>query len=173
MCARVNVVIGLAVLCGCGKSNDQPPPGAKNDPKGGKVAIPGRPFMEHPSGNFATAVDAMADAIKRLRAQPQWDDWITFCAQGMGPRVDTYHFAQIHMRKDEFKLHDPIDVDIELVTRRAGVPRSSLSKSGDVYSVGKTTPLEAARIMDVIFRHYLGIRPHAGEGDDYAVGAEW
>ncbi len=57
-----------------------------------------RPFMEHPSGEFETAVDAMADAIKRLRALPEWDKWITFHAQGMGPRVDTYHFAAIRMR---------------------------------------------------------------------------
>ena len=27
--------------------------------------------------------------------------------------------------------------------------------------------------MDVIFRQYMGIRPHTGEGDDYAFGAEW
>jgi hypothetical protein len=49
-----------------------------------------RPFMEHPSGDFETAVDAMADAIKRLRALPEWDKWITFHAQGMGSRVDSY-----------------------------------------------------------------------------------
>ena len=41
------------------------------------------------------------------------------------------------------------------------------------YSVGKATPIQAARIMDVIFRQYMGIRPHTGEGDGYAIGAEW
>ena len=32
---------------------------------------------------------------------------------------------------------------------------------------------EAARVMNTIFRHFLGIRPHIDEGDDYAIGAEW
>jgi hypothetical protein len=132
-----------------------------------------RPFMEHPSGHFATAVDAMADAITRLRAKPDWRDWITFCAQGMGPRVDSYHFAKIRMRLDQIKPENPLEIDIDLVTQRAGVPRSCLSKDGDAYSIAGATPMQAARMMDVIFRQYMGIRPHTGEGDDYAIGAEW
>jgi hypothetical protein len=35
------------------------------------------------------------------------------------------------------------------------------------------TPKQAGRVLDTIFRDYLGIRPHTGEGNDYAVGAEW
>ncbi len=58
-----------------------------------------KPFLVHPSGDFETAVDAMADAIKRLRALPEWDKWITFQAQGEGGRVDSYHFAAIRMRQ--------------------------------------------------------------------------
>ncbi len=27
--------------------------------------------------------------------------------------------------------------------------------------------------MDAIFRHSLGIRPHADQANDYAIGAEW
>ncbi len=142
-----------------------------------------RPFMEHPSGDFETPVDAMADAIKRLRALPEWDKWITFHAQGMGGRVDSYHFAAIRMRKDEIKfmvqtntlawIEKTLEIDIQAVTKRAGVPESCLSKSEAGYSVGKATPIQAARIMDVIFRQYMGIRPHTGEGDGYAIGAEW
>jgi hypothetical protein len=140
------------------------------------------PFMSHPSGDFETVVDAMADTIKRLRALPEWDNWITFCAQGMGPRVDTYHFASIRMRQGEITFRvqtntlawteKTLEVDIP-VTKRAGVPESCLSKTGTGYSVGKATPIQAARIMDVIFRQYMGIGPHTGEGDDYAIGAEW
>jgi hypothetical protein len=174
MLVRVNLVIALVILCGCTNSNDRPQqPDAKNNPKDGKVKPVDPPFMEHPSGDFETAVDAMADAIKRLRALPEWKNWITVSAQGMGGRVDSYHIAEIRVRQDEFKLQKPMDVDIELVTKRAGVPQSCLSKNGDVYSIAKATPVQAARIMDVIFRQYLGIRPHTGEGDDYAVGAEW
>lgn len=132
-----------------------------------------QPFMEHPSGKFETVVDAMSDAIERLRSQPEWKDWITFCAQGMGSRVDSYHFAKLRMRQNEFQPEKPLDIDTELVTQLAAVPRTCLLKNRDSYSVAKATPIQAARILDVIFRHYLGIRPHTGEGDDYAVGAEW
>jgi hypothetical protein len=129
------------------------------------------PFMEHPSGDFKSAVDAMADAIRRLRALPAWNDWITFCAQGMGHDEDSDSQAEIRLRRDELALDEPIDMDA--VTRHSGVPRSSLTKAGDNYSVAKATPADASRILDAIFRHCLGIRPHADEGDDYAIGAEW
>ena len=101
----------------------------------------------------------------------------------MGPRVDTYHFAAIRMRQGEIKFmvqtntlawtEKTLEVDIQAVTKRAGVPESCLSKSEAGYSLGKATPIQAARIMDVIFRQYMGIRPHTGEGDGYAIGAEW
>ncbi len=145
MAVRVTLVIAFVVLCGCTKSNEQPQqPAAKTNPKEGKMKPADRPFMEHPSGDFKTAVDAMADAIERPRALPEWNNWITFCAQGMGGRVDSYEFAKIQMRQDEFKLQRPMDVDLDLVARRAGVSRSCLSRNGDVYSVAKATPVEAA-----------------------------
>jgi hypothetical protein len=146
-----------------------------------KPAAP--PFMSHPSGEFESPVDAMADAIKRLRALPDWDNWITFNAQGMGGHVDSYHFAAIRMRQGEIKfmvqtntlawVEKKPELDIPAVTKRAGVPELCLSRKDDGYFVGEATPIQAARIMDVIFRQYMGIRPHTGEGDGYAVGAEW
>jgi hypothetical protein len=159
--ARFIPVAAAMLLFGC----------LNGEPKQGKPMD--KPFMEHPSGKYETAVMAMADAIERLRAMPEWNDWITFTAQGTGSRVDSYHFAEIRMRQDEVKLQQPIEIDIELVTHRAGVPGSCFSKSGDLYSIGKATPMQAARIMDVIFHHYLGIWSNATEGNDYAVGAEW
>jgi len=132
------------------------------------------PFMEHPSGDHATAVEAMASAITRLRALPEWDGWISFTAQGMGPRLDSYHFAKIDMRKQEIKPEEPLAIDLELVARSARVPRSYLAEAGKgTYSVGRATPKQTARVLDTIFRQYMGIRPHTGEGNDYAVGAEW
>ena len=163
MFARYGLLVALALLCGCTNSRDRPQqPDSRNRPKDGKDKLAGRPFMEHPSGGFETAVDAMADAIKRLRALPELKDWITFSAHGMGDRDDSYHFAAIRMRQDELKFDKPIDLDINLVTKRAGVPQSCLATSGEGYTVAKATPVQAARIMDVIYRNYLGIRPHAG-----------
>lgn len=132
-----------------------------------------RPFMEHPAGGFETAADAMADAVERLRALPVWNNWIEFTAQGVGGRLDSYHLAEIRMRRNELQVENLAEIDVVLVTCQAGVPKSCLSKNGDVYSIANTSPVQAARIVDMIFRHYLGICPHAGEGDDYPVGAEW
>lgn len=129
------------------------------------------PFMEHPTGDFGNAVDAMADAFRRLRELPDWNEWITFCAQGMGPRLDSYHFAEIGLRKDQLRLNSLIDV--ETVIKKAGVNNFCLAKNGDHYSVAEASPAEAAQILDAIYRHHLGIQPHTGEGDDYAIGAEW
>src|SRR4051812_34535510 len=129
------------------------------------------PFMEHPSDEFESAVDAMADAIERLRALPESTDWITFCAQGMGHRVDSYHMAEIRLRRDELALGEPLDVNA--ITKLAGVPEAALRSTGANYSVQHASPEEAAKVMNAIFRNVLGIRPHTGEGDDYAVGAEW
>jgi hypothetical protein len=144
----------------------------KSDKPRGKSRLP---FMEHPSGKDSrTAVEAMAEAITRLRALPQWDDWITFSAQGMGGRLDSYHFAALRMRKEEIEPEEPLAIDLDLVARRAQVPRAYLAKVGKrTYSVGRATPKQTARVLDTIFRRYLGIRPHTGEGNDYAVGAEW
>lgn len=174
MLPRLTLLVAFASVCGCNNSDDRPKQTAvDNKQKDAKVKPMDRPFMEHPSGEFETAVDAMADAIKRLRALPEWGKWITFNAQGMGGRVDSYHFAAIRMRKGEIAFEKPLDVDIQKVTKQADVPESSLFKTEGGYSVAKATPIEAARIMDVIFRQYLGIRPHTGEGNDYAIGAEW
>ena len=174
MLPRLIVFVAFVLLCGCSNATDRAKdPAAQAKSKNVKVKPMDSPFMEHPSGDFETAVDAMADAIKRLRALPDWSDWITFHAQGMGSRVDSYHFAEIRMRQDEIKFEKPMGIDIQLVTKRAGVPESCLSKTEDGYSVAKASSIQAARMMDVIFRQYLGIRPHTGEGNDYAIGAEW
>jgi hypothetical protein len=174
MLPRLTVLVVFALVCGCNNATDPPKqPAADNKLKDATVKPMDRPFMEHPAGDFKTAVDAMADAIKRLRALPEWDKWITFHAQGMGSRVDGYHFAAIRMRQGEIAFEKPLEVDIQKVTKQAGVPESCLSKSEGGYSVATATPIQAARIMDVIFRQYMRIRPHTGEGDDYAIGAEW
>lgn len=104
-----------------------------------------KPFVEHPSGEFESAVDAMEAAIARLRALPDWNDWITFCAQGMGHRVDSYHLAKIRMWRDELEI--TASLDVRAVIREAGVSRSSLIQAGANYSVAGASPAEAARVM--------------------------
>lgn len=140
------------------------------------------PFMEHPSDDdYESVVEAMADAIARLRALPSWDRWITFEAQGMGPRVDSYQYAEIRMLGRDIELAEAVALDVADVAKQAGLGRQTLTPVGDNrYSLGEVTPEQMARVLDVIFRRYLGIRPHPDEDgdvdleeDDYEVSAEW
>jgi hypothetical protein len=169
------ILVAPLLLCACTRSVEPPPKqeGMKASPPVQVAKAMNTPFMEHPTGKFNSAVDAMTDAIERLRALPEWRDWITFGAQGMGERVDSYQFAEIRMLKDTIKLQQPIALDTEAVTKRAGVSKECLSGSGDTYSIAAATPAQAARVMDAIFRQYLKIRPFPDEDNDYAVGAEW
>src|SRR5262249_31803135 len=112
--------------------------------------------MEHPSDeDFLSPIDAMADAIARLRALPNWDRWITFQAQGMGLRVDSYHFADVRMLGRDIELAEAVVVDLDFVSQRARVPRQYLTHTGrNRYSLGRATPKQTARVLHVIFVHY-------------------
>ena len=128
--------------------------------------------MEHPTGNFDSAVAAMADAVGRLRKLPSWEQWITFSAQGEGSGPDSYEFAEVRMLGDRLGAGDkPLDIPRVIQAARAGA--SSLVADGTHYSVAAASPREVAQILDAIFRHHYGLRPFADEKDDYAVGAEW
>jgi hypothetical protein len=126
--------------------------------------------MEHPTGQFATAVEAMTDAIQRLRMLPEWNDWITFCAQGAGNHENSYHLAEIRMRR--MWIDSGIAIDVALIVKAAQTQTSSIVGEDGIYQLSGTTSLEAARILDSIFCNQLKIRPHADQGDDYAIGAE-
>jgi hypothetical protein len=113
------------------------------------------PFMEHPDGTFDRAVDAIADAVKRLRDLPEWNNWITFCAQGYGGKPDTFHFAELRMRGDKIASETPLPPEAEQ------------------FDIAGASPAAVAVFLDELFRKHMGIRPFPDEGDDYAVGAEW
>jgi hypothetical protein len=130
------------------------------------------PFMEHPTGDFDSAVAAMEDAVSRLRKLPKWEQWITFSAQGEGHSSESYEFAEIRMLGDWLDLgNKPIDVGATI--QRARTAPSSLVADRVRYSVSAASSREVAQIFDAIFRHHFGLRPFADEDDDYAVGAEW
>ncbi len=130
------------------------------------------PFMEHPTGDFESAVEAMEDAVRRLRDLPHWEQWITFGAQGEGQEPDSYEFAEIRMLQDKLDVGErPLDIPRIVQVAHAG--ELSLVPVGTHYSVAAGSPREVAQIFDAIFRHHFGLSPFAGEGDDYAVGAEW
>ena len=130
-----------------------------------------KPFLEHPTGDYNTSVEAMEEAIRRLREIPECSRWITFCAQGAGAREDSYHLAEIRLLKD--RLDAGIPLDVALICQEAGVDTKLISAIESHYSIAAATPREAARFIDALFRHHLGIRPFPDEGDNYAFGAEW
>ena len=128
--------------------------------------------MEHPTGDFDSAVAAMEDAVRRLQKLPKWEQWITFSAQGEGHEPDTYQFAEVRMLRDKIDVGGK-SLDIPAVIQAAGIGVSSLIADGAQYSIAGASPQEVARILDAIFRHHFGLRPFPDEGNDYAVGAEW
>jgi|SRR5579864_3271483 len=99
----------------------------------------------------------------------------------MGHRVDSYHLAKIRMRGAEIEIDEPVTIDIDAVTRKAGVPATLLrAVSGNRYSLGGATPEQAAQVVHAIFVLHLGIRGHADyegdtdvEEDDYGIAADW
>jgi hypothetical protein len=135
-------------------------------------AKPAGPFMEHPTGDFDSAVAAMEDAVRRLRELPKWEQWITFSAQGEGRRPDSYQFAEVRMLGDKLEVGEK-PLDIPGIIEAAHTGGASLGADGAQYSVAAASPREVAQILDAIFRRHFGLRPFADEGDDYAVGAEW
>ena len=142
---------------------------------------PAGPFMEHPTGDFDSALGAMEDAVGRLRSLSRWDRWITFTAQGAGEQeggkagkeLDGYEFVEVRMLRDRIDV-GPKPLDLDRIVQQAEVtPVALVHIEGTQYSVAQASPTEVARILDAIFRVHGGLRPFADEEDDYAVGAEW
>jgi hypothetical protein len=130
------------------------------------------PFMEHPTGDFETAVAAMANAISRLRDLPSWDAWITFHVQGCAGPPDTYSDYDIRMRGDEIDVDNP-PLDIPLLCESAGLSAASIIPVNLHYRLIGLLPRQAAELFDSIFRLHYHLTPHSDEADHYAVGAEW
>lgn len=133
------------------------------------------PFMEHPCGKYRDAVHAMESALSRLRSMRKCDRWLTFCAQGQGARADSYHFAELKLLGDRIDPGDAV-LDSDAALRATGLDRTgvSVSRSPEGHMVvSEFSPQQLAVFLDALFRDQMGVRPHDGEGDDYAVGAEW
>jgi hypothetical protein len=130
------------------------------------------PFMEHPTGEYATALAAIEDTVSRLRGLEQWNQWITFCAQGEGTSPDSIHFAEIRLLSDVLEVNAQFNI-AEVCAQAKVVPNILTEAERNRYSVVKATPKEVAQILDALFRGPLGIHPLPDESNDYAVGAEW
>ena len=128
--------------------------------------------MEHPTGDFSNALDAMTDAITRLRSLPEFNAWITFSAQGMGGRPDSYTFSEVRLRGNHLDIGDT-SLDTVAVCRACALPADVLTRSDSHYVSSSLSPRQTAQLLDAIFRQHGHIQSFPDEGDDYAVGAEW
>jgi hypothetical protein len=126
------------------------------------------PFMEHPTGQFDSAVDAMADAIDRLRKLSVWEEWITFCAQGSGGNENSYKCYNIRVLKNLIQVDDG-EISIKVV---CGGDPNILVRDGSGYLVRSITPREMALLFDSIFKKHYDLKLFRDE-PDYPVGAEW
>jgi hypothetical protein len=139
---------------------------------GGKSGAMPEPFMEHPTGDFETCLEAMEDAVRRLHELPQWDQWITFTAQGVGDGPESYVFAEVRMLRDCLDVGER-PLDVHHIIEAAHTDAASLIADNGCYSSAAASPREVARLLDAIFRHHFGIRSFEHENEGYAVGAEW
>lgn len=131
------------------------------------------PFMEFPSDDYRSALDAMTDAFTRLQSGHFGDRWITFSGQGKGHDEDSDTFEDILVRGNTFDLRGQTP-DLPALLRFAGLDgqvRAQPDADGMI-TLANATPEQLARFLDAIFRQHYGIRAHDDE-DDYAVGAEW
>jgi hypothetical protein len=118
------------------------------------------------------AVSAMTGAVERLRGLSDWDQWITIFAQGQGCQPGEPQFSEIQMRGHRLDV-GARSLNVAGMIQAAGTSAVSLAADGDYYSVAAASAPEVARLLDAIFRHHFGLRPFAGDADDYLVGAEW
>ncbi len=132
------------------------------------------PFMEHPTGEFATAREAICSAMHRLDQMGMEGRWITFSGQGRGFRPDAYQIEDVLFSGRTFDLGAE-SIDLESILHSAGLSDAGVaaetSSDGKV-TLASATPEQLASFLDTLFKKHFGIGPFEGK-DDYAVGAEW
>jgi hypothetical protein len=142
-------------------SNDRPPP--KNDEL----------FMEYPSDDYESSLQAMTSAFKRLKTGGLSDRWIIFGAQGRGHDEDSDQSEEVRVRDCTFDLRgQKLEVqDLLRFGELQGQVQVQVDPEG-LTTLPGATPEQLARFLDAVFRKHFGIHSHEGQ-HDYAVGAEW
>ena len=147
-----------------------PPSGPGND---SSASDDSEPFMEYPSDDYDSSLQAMTSALERLKTGDYGGRWITFSAQGKGHDQDSYQSEDVRVRDNTLDLRgQKLDVPALLqFGQLQGRVQVQVDSEGLVTLPG-ATPQHVARFLDAVFRKHFGIHPHDDE-DDYAIGAEW
>ena len=132
------------------------------------------PFMEHPTGQFDTAIQAIRSAMQRLDQMDMATRWIDFCAQGQGATPESIQIETVPFNGRTFDLRgetiDPKSILDSTGLTLAGVVAET-SCDGKI-TLSNATPEQLALFLDALFQKHFGIQPFPDE-QDYAVGAEW
>lgn len=134
---------------------------------------PSTPFMEHPSGDYSSAKDAIVSALERLARLKGEQRWITFSGQGQGANPNAYHIEDVKVRGRSIDV-GTASIDIDQVLRATGLTRDQvgLTEDGGMISLPHASCEQMGEFIDALFRVGLGVRPFKDD-EDYAVGAEW
>ena len=131
------------------------------------------PFMEYPSDDYASSLEAMRSAFERLTKGGYGDRWITFGAQGKGHREDSDQSADVRVRNNTLDLRgQELDLPALLQFGKLQGQIEVQVDSAGMVKLPNATPQQMSRFLDAVFQKHFGIHPHDGE-EDYAVGAEW
>lgn len=132
-----------------------------------------KPIVEHPSGDFATAPSAIAEAFQRIELCGETKRWVILSGQGQGWRLDSYKISDVRYRDGEFVFPEPIS-NVTDIAREVGMDMSTASTNEDHlrFKIVGATAEQLAAFLDRVYTQHLGIKPHDGESD-YAFGAEW
>eukprot|EP01037_Dinobryon_pediforme_P019044 gene19045-19394_t len=144
---------GRAFWCRIGR--DRVKRRSKADRIGWRMTDP--PFFQHPDGRFATAIDAMADGIARLRRLQTWPGWISIVAEGQGTAAGEIQPYQVRILRYQLDTGQPI---AEFAVLRSAKVRSRtlFAQGPHLYNIDAATPMDVARILDAIFRRAVAPR---------------
>ena len=132
-----------------------------------------RPFMEHPTGENESALEAMQEAMRQLDSIDMQGRWITFSGQGQGYSPDSYHVVDIDYSDSQFNV-GKISIDLDRLLESIGLKsdgRNIFISADGILHMNKVDAHNRALFLDALFKE-LGVKPF-DENDDYAVGAEW
>ena len=131
-----------------------------------------RPFMEYPSDDYDSSLQAMTSAFERLKSGGYTDRWITFSGQGKGHDEDSDQVEEVNVRGNTLDLRGQT-LDLPALLQFAKMQGQIVDVDSEgMVTLPNATPEQMARFLDAVFQKHFGIHPHDDE-DDYAVGAEW
>lgn len=129
-----------------------------------------KPILEYPDGVHRHVRDALASAVRRLRAT-QSNRWAILSAEGQGAGPATSRFAEVRVLGD-LVASDQVRLDPVLAMEGAGL-QHAVPPSGEGFLLAGLSAEQAARVLHAVFMWQLGVTPFPEDGDDFGLTVEW